>query len=98
MSASAEHYQAVPWFWSDQYDLKLQIAGITDDHTDEVLRGDENSGRYSALYYSGDTIRAVYSINRPGDHMATRRLLAAGKTLPRSVAADADADLKPYIS
>lgn len=92
-----ERYHAVPWFWSDQYDLRLQIAGVTNDHSDEVLRGDEDAGRFSALYYSGDAIRAVYSINRPADHMATRRLLAAGRTLPRNIAADADADLRQYI-
>ena len=87
----------MPWFWSDQYDLKLQIAGVTEDYADEVVRGDIDANQFSAFYYSGDDIRAVYSVNRPGDHMATRRLLSAGKTLPRDVAADVEADLKPYI-
>ena len=93
----AEPYNAVPWFWSDQYDLKLQIAGVTEDYADEVVRGDIDANQFSAFYYSGDDIRAVYSVNRPGDHMATRRLLSAGKTLSRDVAADVEADLKPYI-
>ena len=97
MMGGTEPYGAVPWFWSDQYDLKLQIAGLTDQHGDEVVRGDPASGQFSAFYYTGDDLKAVYSVNRPGDHMATRRLLGLGRTLPRDVAADADADLKPFI-
>jgi len=92
-----ERYQAVPWFWSDQYDLKLQIAGLTENHDDEIVRGDMASGQFSALYYSGEALRAAYSVNRPGDHMATRRLLALGRTLPRDIAGDPQADLKPFI-
>jgi 3-phenylpropionate/trans-cinnamate dioxygenase ferredoxin reductase subunit len=97
MLGGDEPYQAVPWFWSDQYDLKLQIAGITGNYDDEIIRGDVASGQFSALYYDGDALRAAYSVNRPGDHMATRRLLALGRTLPRDVAADPDANLKPFI-
>lgn len=97
MLGTRESYQAVPWFWSDQYDLKLQIAGHIDSHDDEIVRGDVASGRFSAFYYRGETLRAAYSVNRPGDHMATRRLLALGRTLPRDAAADADADLKPFV-
>ncbi len=92
-----EAYQAVPWFWSDQYDLKLQIAGIAANYDDEILRGDIAGGQFSALYYDGDALRAAYSVNRPGDHMATRRLLALGRTLPRDAAADPDVNLKPFI-
>lgn len=97
MMGRAQPYEAVPWFWSDQYDLKLQIAGLTDDHGDEIIRGDPASGQFSALYYLGDDLKAAYSVNRPADHMATRRLLALRRTLPRDVAADPGADLKPYI-
>jgi 3-phenylpropionate/trans-cinnamate dioxygenase ferredoxin reductase subunit len=97
MMGKSEPYRAVPWFWSDQYDLKLQIAGLADNHDDEIIRGDPASGQFSALYYLGDDLKAVYSVNRPGDHMATRRLLALGRTLPRDVAADPEANLKPFI-
>jgi 3-phenylpropionate/trans-cinnamate dioxygenase ferredoxin reductase subunit len=97
MMGGAEPYRAVPWFWSDQYDLKLQIAGVADNHDDQIFRGEPKSGQFSTFHYMGDALRAVYSVNRPGDHMAARRLLALGRTLPRDVVADPAADLKPYL-
>lgn len=74
-----EPYAALPWFWSDQGTVKLQIAGLTGGHDRTVLKGDPVSGRFSAFCYRGDTLLGVESINRPADHMVARRFV--GTTL-----------------
>ena len=68
-------YQAVPWFWSDQGDLKLQIAGLRGDDDERVVIGDATAGNFSVLCISNGVLHAVESVNRPGDHMLARRLL-----------------------
>ena len=87
-------YRAVPWFWSDQGPLKLQIAGLIHPHGDAVPRGDPESGAFSVFCYEGNRLAAVESVNRPADHMIARRLLAAGLSLPHDEAADTGLDLK----
>jgi 3-phenylpropionate/trans-cinnamate dioxygenase ferredoxin reductase component len=69
-------YARVPWFWSDQGPLKLQIAGLSAGHDATVLRGDPASGAFSVECLRGGRVIAVESLNRPGDHMAARRMLA----------------------
>lgn len=69
-------YQAVPWFWSDQGDLKLQIAGLRGDDDERVVIGDASAGNFSVLCIADGVLRAVESVNRPADHMLARRLLA----------------------
>ncbi|TCK08940.1 NAD(P)/FAD-dependent oxidoreductase [Marinobacterium mangrovicola] len=71
-------YDAVPWFWSDQYEAKLQIAGIAQGHDLEVIRGDEHAERFSVFCYAQRRLVAVESINAPADHMLARQLLKAG--------------------
>ena len=69
-------YDAVPWFWSDQYDAKIQMAGLP-DRDDEILpRGDPATGRFSLLHLRGGRLVAVDSVGWPQDHMAARRLIA----------------------
>jgi 3-phenylpropionate/trans-cinnamate dioxygenase ferredoxin reductase subunit len=92
-----EPYDAVPWFWTDQYDAKLQMAGLSRGHDAGVLRGDPDSGRFSVFYYRGGRLAAVDSVNRPGDHLAARRLLAAGAPLGPAEAADEGFDLKAAL-
>ena len=87
-------YRAVPWFWSDQGDLKLQIAGIAADVDRWVMRGTEESGAFSLFGYRGDQLVVVESVNRGGDHAAARRFLA-GKIAPTAdQAADMAFDLR----
>lgn len=69
-------YAAVPWFWSDQSDLKLQMVGLARQTDDTVLRGDPASRRFSAFRFRGGVLTAIESVNRPADHMLGRRLLA----------------------
>ena len=69
-------YSALPWFWSDQYDLKLQIAGLNQGYTDVVVRGDINSGRsFAAFYLKDDTILAVDAVNSPREFMLGKKLI-----------------------
>jgi len=65
-----------PWFWSDQYDVKLQIAGLSQGHDRTETDGDPASGRFSIRYFAGDRLIAVDSINDPRSHLAARRALA----------------------
>jgi 3-phenylpropionate/trans-cinnamate dioxygenase ferredoxin reductase subunit len=86
-------YDAIPWFWSDQYKFKLQITGISKGHTSFVERGDADT--MSVFYFKDEACIAVDSINRPRDHMASRRVLPAGAT--RDQLEDANYDLSALM-
>lgn len=87
-------YTAVPWFWSDQGPDKLQTAGLAIGADRALVRGDPESGRFTAFVYRGDKLVAVESVNRPADHMIARRLLAGGLSPSPDEAADESFDLK----
>lgn len=92
-----EAYSALPWFWSDQYDLKLQIAGLSRDFDQVIIRGNTTEGRSFAAFYLRDgKLLAVDAINKPKEFMTCRRELSAGKPVAVDVAvlADANADVK----
>jgi 3-phenylpropionate/trans-cinnamate dioxygenase ferredoxin reductase subunit len=82
-------YDAVPWFWSDQGKLKLQIAGLSAGFDQTVLRGDPGLERFSVLYYREGRLLAVHAVNSPRDYLAVRRAFAAGQEIPPELAADA---------
>jgi 3-phenylpropionate/trans-cinnamate dioxygenase ferredoxin reductase subunit len=68
-----------PWFWSDQYDVKLQMAGLSADASDIVVRGEPESGRSFAVFYlQGGRLIAVDAVNRPQEFMLSRQLIAEG--------------------
>jgi len=81
-------YDTVPWFWSDQGSLKLQIAGLSAGFDQAVLRGDPDQERFSVLYYRDGRLLAVHAVNLPRDYLAVRRALAAGQQIPAEAAAD----------
>ncbi|HEY7840291.1 MAG TPA: FAD-dependent oxidoreductase [Gammaproteobacteria bacterium] len=82
-------YDALPWFWSDQYDLKLQIAGLSQGHDEVVLRGDANSGRSLAAFYLKEgTVIAVDAVNKPQEFMAGKKLITEKKVVDRNRLAD----------
>ena len=89
-------YDKVPWFWSDQGDLKLQIAGITAGHDTAVLRGDPDSGHFSVFCYRGGRLIGVESVNQTADHVVARRLLAGEPKLKLEQAADLSYDLRAH--
>ncbi len=88
-------YVAKPWFWSDQYDVKLQIAGLNTGYDSVVSRLGEKGASF--WFFSGDTLLAVDAMNDPRGYMIGKRLIEAGKTAPKDVLADPDADLKPLL-
>ncbi|MDF2622130.1 MAG: FAD-dependent pyridine nucleotide-disulfide oxidoreductase [Xanthobacteraceae bacterium] len=90
-------YAAVPWFWSDQSDLKLQMVGLAGPTDDAVLRGDPASRRFSVFRFRDGVLTAIESVNRPADHMLGRRLLAGTPTLTPEQAADESLELKSLL-
>lgn len=93
----AEPYRAVPWFWSDQGDAKLQMVGLSNDANSSVLRGRPEEGSFSVFHYRDDQLVAIDSVNRAGDHMLGRRMLASGMSPDKAVVADESADLKKMV-
>jgi 3-phenylpropionate/trans-cinnamate dioxygenase ferredoxin reductase subunit len=89
-------YQKVPWFWSDQGDLKLQIAGITIGHDKSVLRGDPANRSFSVFCFRDRRLIGVESVNRTADHVIARRLLAGDPALSPEQAADEGFDLRAH--
>lgn len=87
-------YRAVPWFWSDQGPLKLQMAGLSMPHDHAVLRGDPAASAFSVFCFRNGKLTGVESVNKPADHMIARRLIAAGTPLTPAEAADLAFDLK----
>jgi len=91
-------YGALPWFWSEQGKLRLQIAGLTAGHDQTVPRGAVESGEFSVFCYRRGVLLGVESINRPADHAHARRLLAAGRQVTPEQAADPSFDLRAAAS
>ena len=91
-------YDSLPWFWSDQFDLKLQIAGLSDGYTDLVIRGDIEHGRsFAAFYFKGARLLAVDAVNAPREFALTRMVLNKGKTLDKQKVADTSLALKDSV-
>jgi len=71
-----EPYNQIPWFWSDQYDLKLQIAGLCIDYDDIIVRGNSDSRSFAVFYMKDNYMIASDCINCPGEHMMSRRIIS----------------------
>ena len=95
MLGANKAYEPKPWFWSDQYDVKLQIAGLNTGFDRVVVREVETSR--SHWYYLGDTLLAVDAMNDPRSYMIGKRLIEAGKSPDRAIIEDPSADLKPLL-
>jgi 3-phenylpropionate/trans-cinnamate dioxygenase ferredoxin reductase subunit len=87
-------FTAAPWFWSDQGELKLQIAGLTAGSDRTVVRGDPTSTSCAVFCFRGERLLGVETVNRPADHMAARRLIGNHVRLTAEQAADERFDLK----
>ncbi len=90
------NYIPKPWFWSDQYDLKLQIAGLNTGYDDVIVRKGE-SKQVSHWYYSGQSLLAVDALNDPRCYMIGKRLIEANKSPSKSQLKDADFNLKVLL-
>ena len=91
-------YDKLPWFWSDQGDLRVQMAGLALEGDDVLLRGSPEAGRFSVLRYRGDRLVAVETVNNPAEHMALRKILAAGLSPTREQARDTAFKLASPVS
>jgi 3-phenylpropionate/trans-cinnamate dioxygenase ferredoxin reductase subunit len=98
LTGTPHPYTALPWFWSYQGGLKLQIAGLSTGHDLAVVRGSADDGRFSVFCYRGRDLIAVESVNRTPDHITARRLLAAGLSPTPEEAADPAFDLKAFAA
>ena len=77
LTGDARTYDGLPWFWSDQGPDKLQMVGLTTGYDRVVVRGDRGQGAFSAFCYKSGQLVGIESVNRAGDHMFGRRILAA---------------------
>jgi len=87
-------YAQVPWFWSDQYDLKLQIAGLSQGYDRAIVRGDPDSRSFSCLYLRDGQLIAVDAVNSPKDFMQSKALIAAHAVIDPDLLANAENELK----
>lgn len=87
-------YHAVPWFWSNQYDLKLQTAGLSNGHDQAVLRGDPETRSFSVLYLRNGALIAIDCVNAVKDYLQGRALVLSGAMLDLATIMDPTVPLK----
>jgi len=97
MAGKAKTYASVPWFWSDQYELKLKMVGLSEGFERLVLRGDPATDSFSAFYLKGDKVLAADTVNRPQDFIAAKRLVAEGIAVTAAQLADDSRPLKELL-
>lgn len=90
-------YHALPWFWSNQYDLKLQTAGLSIGHDQTVLRGDPATRGFSVVYLKGGKVIALDCVNAMKDYVQGRKLVEAGAVIAPELLADAGTPLKEML-
>jgi 3-phenylpropionate/trans-cinnamate dioxygenase ferredoxin reductase subunit len=98
LTGDARTYDGLPWFWSDQGDDKLQIAGLTTGYDHVVVRGDRVQRSFSAFCYKSGRLVGIESINRASDHVFGRRVLAMNRSIEPEQAADLSFDLKAALT
>ena len=96
INALEAKYKPVPWFWSDQYNLKLQISGLGRDYNQVYSRINAEKGSASFWYFADDTLKAVDAINDPRAFMMSKKFLGKEVNNP-SVLADVNVDLKAIL-
>jgi len=97
LTGNAKTYDGQPWFWSDQGDDKLQIAGLTTGYDRVVVRGDPAQRSFSAFCYREGRLVGVESVNRAADHVFGRKILGLNRSIAPEQAADLDFDLKAAV-
>ncbi len=98
MLGKAEPYHMVPWFWSDQYDLKLQMVGISAGYDQFVLRGDPATQRsFAAFYLKDGHLIAADTVSRPQDFMFAKKLVALRTPVDAAQLADENVPLKSLV-
>jgi 3-phenylpropionate/trans-cinnamate dioxygenase ferredoxin reductase component len=98
LTGDAKTYDGLPWFWSDQGDDKLQIAGLTTGYDQVVVRGDRAQRSFSAFCYKAGQLVGIESINRASDHVFGRKVLGMNRSIEPEQAADLSFDLKAALA
>ncbi len=89
-------YEAIPWFWSDQYELKLQMVGFSADGDTQVVRGDKEANQFAVFYLKDGAVVAVDAVNSPREFMICKQLY--GRQVDPAALADPDTDLKSLMT
>ena len=97
MCGREAHYAALPWFWSDQYELKLQMAGFSTGAEQEVVRGDPQENAFAVFYLRGGKVIAVESVNSAREFMAARKLIESGKAVQGEQLSDVNTPLQSLL-
>ena len=97
MCAKPATYAAIPWFWSDQFELKLQMAGFSTGADEEVQRGDAAENAFAVFYLKSGQIIAVECVNTPREFMAARKLIESGKQVSARQLADLNTPLQQLL-
>ena len=90
-------YQEVPWFWSDQYNIKLQIAGISQHHDHRVIRGSPEEEKFAVFYQKDKRLIAVDAINSPKEFVTGKKLIQMQAEIPPELIQNVDVDLKEIV-
>jgi 3-phenylpropionate/trans-cinnamate dioxygenase ferredoxin reductase subunit len=98
LTGDARTYDGMPWFWSDQGDDKLQIAGLTTGYDRVVERGDRQARSFSAFCYKAGQLVGIESVNRAADHVFGRKILGLNRSIEPEQAADLSFDLKAALA
>jgi 3-phenylpropionate/trans-cinnamate dioxygenase ferredoxin reductase component len=97
LTGAAQPYRALPWFWSEQGSMRLQMAGLMPAQGVRHRRPGANPGSFSLLHYVADRLVCVESVNAPMDHMVARKLLEAGTSPDWQQACNAAIALKQFL-
>jgi len=98
LCGEAAHYSDVPWFWSDQYDLKLQIAGLSEGYDDVVIRGNPAERSFACLYLRDGRLIAVDAVNSPKDFMQSKALIASHAVFSADDLANSKTSLRDLVT
>lgn len=98
LTGAPEPYNAVPWFWSNQYDLRLQTVGLSSGHDQAVMRGSTTARSFSVVYLRRGRVIALDCVNATRDYVQGKALVVAGSRIHCDMLADADVPLKQMIA
>ncbi len=93
-----EAYNQIPWFWSDQYNLKLQIAGLCFDYDDIIVRGNSDDRSFAVFYMKDNYMIASDCVNRPGEHMMSRKIISDKIMVEKKRLSDDSIPIKEVIN
>lgn len=98
LGTETPYVEEAPWFWSDQFDLKLQIAGLFQDYDEIALRGAMSDRAFAAFYYKAGRLIAVDAVNRPGEFLGAKMLVLSGRSIPPETIVDVSRPMKELVA